>query len=69
MRFDHAFIRAVGLAAAALLAAPAFAEVTEGDEAPDFTLKDQAGKDVQLSSFKGSKHVLLAFYPQAFTGG
>jgi peroxiredoxin len=60
-------------AAAALLvalsAAPAFAEVKVGDDAPDFTLKDQDGKDVKLSSFKGSKHVIVAFYPKDFSGG
>ena len=69
MRFDRAFIRAAGLAVAALLATPVFAEIQEGDAAPDFTLQDQAGEDVKLSSFQGSKHVLLAFYPRAFSGG
>ena len=40
-----------------------------GDKAPDFTLKNQAGQDVALSSFQGKKNVLLAFYPKDFTGG
>lgn len=40
-----------------------------GDMAPDFTLKDDNGKDVQLSSFRGKKNVALAFYIFAFTGG
>jgi len=39
-----------------------------GAEAPDFTLKDQNGQEVQLSSFRGVKNVLLVFYPLAFTG-
>jgi peroxiredoxin (alkyl hydroperoxide reductase subunit C) len=39
-----------------------------GVEAPDFTLKDQNGQEVQLSSFRGVKNVLLVFYPLAFTG-
>jgi peroxiredoxin len=38
-------------------------EIAVGDTAPDFTLKDQDQKDVTLSSFKGKKHVVLAFYP------
>ena len=40
-----------------------------GDEAPDFTLPDDAGNKVTLSSFKGQKNVVLAFYIFAFTGG
>jgi mycoredoxin-dependent peroxiredoxin len=39
-----------------------------GTEAPDFTLRDQNGQEVQLSSFRGAKNVLLVFYPLAFTG-
>ncbi|MBI4601645.1 MAG: redoxin domain-containing protein [Planctomycetes bacterium] len=40
-----------------------------GKPAPDFALKDQDGKEVKLSSLKGKKNVLLAFYPKDFTGG
>ncbi len=39
-----------------------------GQEAPDFTLKDQDGNDVTLSSFRGDKAVALVFYPFTFTG-
>ena len=39
-----------------------------GQEAPDFTLKNQFGEEVTLSSFRGSKNVVLVFYPMAFTG-
>ncbi len=39
-----------------------------GSEAPDFTLKDQDGNDVTLSSFRGEKAVALVFYPFTFTG-
>jgi peroxiredoxin len=39
-----------------------------GDRAPDFTLRDQHGQEVRLSSFLGEKAVLLVFYPYAFTG-
>ncbi len=40
-----------------------------GDMAPDFTLKDQNGKDVSLHEFRGKKSVALAFFVFAFTGG
>lgn len=39
-----------------------------GGPAPDFTLRDQFGQDVTLSSFRGTKAVLLVFYPYAFSG-
>ena len=39
------------------------AEIKVGDEAPDFTMKDQDQNDVTLSSFRGKKNVVLAFYP------
>ena len=42
--------------------------VQVGDAAPDFELKDQHGQPVRLSSFRGSKAVLVVFYPYAFTG-
>jgi mycoredoxin-dependent peroxiredoxin len=38
-----------------------------GDEAPDFTLKDQDGNDVTLSTLRG-KPVVIVFYPFTFTG-
>jgi peroxiredoxin len=38
-----------------------------GGPAPDFTLRDQFGQDVALSSFTGRKAVLLVFYPYAFS--
>ena len=37
------------------------------DMAPDFVLRDQAGKEFKLSDFRG-KNVLLSFHPAAFTG-
>ena len=39
-----------------------------GDVAPDFELKDQHGTPVKLSDFRGSKNVVLVFYPLAFSG-
>ncbi len=41
--------------------------VAIGDEAPDFELPDQHGTKVKLSSFRGSKNVVLVFYPLAFS--
>jgi peroxiredoxin Q/BCP len=38
-------------------------ELKEGDQAPDFTAKDQDSNTVSLSDFKG-KNVILYFYPQ-----
>jgi mycoredoxin-dependent peroxiredoxin len=42
--------------------------LSEGEEAPDFALKDQNGQPVTLSSFRDVKTVLLVFFPLAFTG-
>jgi peroxiredoxin Q/BCP len=37
-----------------------------GDQAPDFTLPDQAGNPVSLSGLRG-RNVVLYFYPKADT--
>ena len=42
--------------------------LNEHMKAPEFTLKDQNGKDVSLSDFRGKK-VVLYFYPQDNTSG
>jgi peroxiredoxin len=42
--------------------------IAVGDDAPDFTLKDHAGNDVTLSSFRGKSNVALVFYPFTFSG-
>jgi peroxiredoxin len=39
-----------------------------GELAPDFTVASTSGSDVSLSSFRGKRNVLLAFFPLAFTG-
>lgn len=39
-----------------------------GSSAPDFTLVDQHGTNVSLSSFKGQKNLVVLFYPFAFSG-
>jgi thioredoxin-dependent peroxiredoxin len=43
-------------------------KLIEGDKAPDFTAKDQNGKTVSLTDFKG-KNVILYFYPKDDTPG
>ena len=42
--------------------------LTIGQAAPDFTLMNQHGESVSLSSFKGKKNVVVIFYPFAFSG-
>ncbi|MCT9087869.1 peroxiredoxin [Streptomyces sp. ASQP_92] len=39
-----------------------------GTLAPEFELKDNHGRTVKLSDFRGEKNVVLLFYPFAFTG-
>ncbi|CAM3800457.1 peroxiredoxin [Nocardioides zeicaulis] len=39
-----------------------------GEEAPDFTLRDQFGQDIRLAEFRGRKAVVLMFFPFAFSG-
>lgn len=41
--------------------------LTIGEPAPDFTLKNQHGEDITLSSLRG-KNVVLVFFPFAFSG-
>jgi mycoredoxin-dependent peroxiredoxin len=38
-----------------------------GDVAPDLELRDQHGQRVRLSSYRGTKAVVLMFYPFAFS--
>ena len=54
----------------ALLSMNSFAQtkLKIGDKAPDFTAKDQDGKQITLSSYKGKK-VILYFYPKDQTPG
>jgi len=42
--------------------------LTLGKPAPDFSLVNQFGETVSLSSFKGKKNVVVLFYPFAFSG-
>jgi peroxiredoxin len=39
-----------------------------GDTAPEFSLRDQHGQEQTLAARRGSRNLLLVFYPFAFTG-
>lgn len=41
----------------------------EGIQAPEFSLKNEAGETVSLQDFSGSKYVVLYFYPKDMTPG
>ena len=43
--------------------------VEVGQAAPDFTLRDHNGQQVNLSDYKGQRYVVLHIFPSAFTGG
>ena len=69
-------ITALGLAALGVLSTAMFAqqvmpgqpELKAGDVAPDFTLQASDGKTYTLAQLRG-KHVVLAWFPKAFTAG
>ncbi len=57
------------LFAAALAASPALRAAPDvGDRAPDFSLPGSDGTTYSLSGLRGT-HVVIAFFPKAFTGG
>ena len=60
----------IGSAETTTIAAPAtlVEDLKVGDQAPDFTLPGSDGKPYALAQLKG-KHVVLAWFPMAFTGG
>ena len=58
----------VATAGAAMTAAPMADELKVGDPAPDFSLPGSDGKTYALAQLKG-KHIVLAWFPMAFTGG
>jgi peroxiredoxin len=39
-----------------------------GDQAPDFTLRDQHGQEITLSAYAEGKAALIVFFPFAFSG-
>ena len=44
------------------------AELKVGDYAPDFELEGSDGETYKLSQMRG-KHIVVAWFPKAFTGG
>ena len=58
MAFKHLTLAALIL----LVAAVAAAQPKVGEQAPDFTLKDSAGKTYKLSDLEGKSAVVLEFF-------
>ena len=58
----------LGLIALAPALTNAFSMPEVGQPAPDFSLKNQDGKQISLKDYRG-KWVVLYFYPKDFTGG
>ena len=50
------------------LTSPSSSPLAVGDAAPSFALKNQHGEVVSLEDFRGQKHVVIVFYPFAFSG-
>lgn len=40
-----------------------------GDTAPEFSLQDENGLEINLASFRGDASVILVFYPADNTSG
>lgn len=58
----------VSLLSLGLLLGASAQAIEVGDSAPDFTLPGSDGKQYTLSDLRG-QHVVIAFFPKAFTGG
>ena len=63
------FMNTVVVASMMFAASIAQAEVSVGDNAPDFKMIGSDGKTYTNADFKGKKAVVIAWYPKAFTGG
>ena len=61
-------IKAIMFAGSLLLAALANAAPGVGDAAPDWQLQGSDGNVHSLADLRG-QHVVIAFFPKAFTGG
>jgi peroxiredoxin Q/BCP len=48
---------------------PFILAVEVGDTAPDFVLQGSDGEIYELAQFIGSRPVVIAWFPKAFTGG
>jgi len=67
MRSALPLSRWIALAVGSVLSSAVFsAEV--GEAAPDFTLAGSDGQTHVLADYRG-RHVVMAFFPKAFTGG
>lgn len=44
-------------------------EINIGEPAPDFRLPVSGNKEIGLSDFRGTRHVVLAFYPFDWSPG
>jgi peroxiredoxin Q/BCP len=66
-------MRALGLFLGLLFATGygqgAYAELSVGDMAPDFTLEGSDGRTYRLSDYRGTQAVVLAWFPKAYTSG
>ena len=43
--------------------------LSTGTPAPDFTIPLESGGEFHLSDNRGSRHIVLYFFPKAFTRG
>ena len=62
------FVKSALISSLFMVIGSAHASLNVGDVAPDWTLQATDGQTYQLSELRG-KHVVLAFFPKAFTGG
>ncbi len=58
----------LAVAAVSLFFCSAAVAVEVGEPAPDFSLPGSDGQTYTLSELRG-QHVVIAFFPKAFTGG
>lgn len=62
------WLSALAFTAVATLLSSTVQAVEVGQPAPDFTLPGSDGQSYTLSELRG-QHVVIAFFPKAFTGG
>ncbi len=68
LRHSHIHLKARVHCLGSVLLLGDFELVGEGEEAPDFTLQADDGREVSLSDYRGKK-VVLYFYPKDGTPG